>query len=80
MSGDIDGAISSLQQAIDRGFRLNRGLESRIFDNLRGEPKFEAIRQTLVSLVDEERAKLGMNPYLPVSARDEKKKGAVWQP
>jgi len=80
LTGDIEEAISSLQQAIDAGFRDNGHLESRTYDNLRGQAEFEAIRQTLAKLVDEERAKLGMDPYLPFSALDEQRKDAVWQP
>ena len=80
LSGDIDAAIIQLQQAVDGGYRSTARLKSPVFDSLRGEPKFEVIRQTLVDLVDEERAKLGMDPYLPVSALDDQEKGAVWQP
>ena len=80
LKGNIEGAVDALQRAVDGGFRNGGGIESPIFENLRVEPKFEELRQTLASYVDEERAKLGMEPYLPVSALDDQKKGAVWQP
>lgn len=80
LNGDLEGAIDALQRAVDSGFRNGGGFESPIFENLRGEPKFEELSQALANYVDEERAKLGMDPYLPVSALDDQTKGAVWQP
>ena len=79
LQGDIEGAINALQRAVAEGYRIAAGFESPIFDNLRGEPKFKELEQTLANYVDEERAKLGMDPYLPVSSVEEKK-GAAWQP
>jgi hypothetical protein len=80
LNGDVDSALLALQAALNSGYRIGAGFESRVFRNLDGEPKFKELLQTMASYVDEERAKLGMDPYLPVSALDEQKKGAVWQP
>jgi TolB-like protein/Flp pilus assembly protein TadD len=80
LTGNIEGAVDRLQRAVDGGYRNSGGIESPIFENLRGHPKFEALKQNLANYVDEERAKLGMEPYLPVSALDDPKKGAAWQP
>jgi TolB-like protein/Flp pilus assembly protein TadD len=83
LNGDIEGAINALQRAIDSGFRNGAGIESPVFGNLHSEPKFKELQQSMASYVDEERAKLGMEPYLPyipVSALDESKKKPAWQP
>jgi TolB-like protein len=80
LTGDIEGSISSLQRAIDSGFRNGAGIESPVFGNLHSDPKFEELQQSMASYVDEERAKLGMAPYLPVSALDESNKKPAWQP
>ena len=79
LKGDIEGAINALQRAVAGGYRFAAGFESPIYDNLRDEPKFKELEQTLANYVDEERAKLGMDPYLPVTSLEEKK-GAAWQP
>jgi TolB-like protein/Flp pilus assembly protein TadD len=79
LTGDTEGAINAIQRAIDSGFRASSDFSSPVFQNMRGDPRFEELQSTLATYVDEERAKLGMDPYLPVSSLEEKK-GAVWQP
>jgi tetratricopeptide (TPR) repeat protein len=80
LRGDVEGAIAALQRALDSGYRVSGGFDSPIFQNLNGEPRFDELRTTMARYVDEERAKLGMDPYLPVSALGESRKKPAWQP
>jgi TolB-like protein len=80
LKGDTDGAIAALQRGVAIGYRGVRGTASPIFDRLRDKPAFKEIEQTLANFMDEERAKLGMDPYLPVSAIHEEEKKPAWQP
>ncbi len=80
LSGDVEGALNAMQVALDGGFRQAGGFDSPIFSNLKDEPKFDELIQTLAGFVDAERGKLGLPPYQPVSLVDKSKKGSAWQP
>ncbi len=65
LSGDVGGALMSMQAALDSGFSYQDGFDSGVFESLHGEPGFEQIKQALAQHVDDERAKLDMPPYRP---------------
>ena len=72
LNGDINEAIALLQVALDSGYGPALGLDSRVFDNLRDEPRFKEVENALARHVDEERAKLGMPPYRPLPTTEER--------
>ena len=73
--GDIDAAIAAGHNSIDLGYLDANGFSwSRIFDPLREKPEFKALEQRLADRVDANRAALGMPPYRPVAATDEKER------
>jgi hypothetical protein len=80
LNGGAEEALIAMQNAVDGGYRYAAGFDSPIFSNLKDEPKFDELAQTLAGFVDAERDKLGLPPYEPVSLVDETKKGSVWQP
>jgi TolB-like protein/Tfp pilus assembly protein PilF len=65
LTGDVESAISRLQRAIEAGLRFPRGFAGPMFDSLRDEPRFIEMERQLASLVNAERAKLGMPPFRP---------------
>ena len=76
LTGDTASALDSVERAFDNG-TIPFALDSRVFSNLEGEPRFDALRQELADRIDAERAKLGMPPYLPMA---QPKKSSGWQP
>ncbi len=80
LNGDVAGALVALQGALDVGYRNATGFDSAVFQNLKDEPKFAELRQTLLGYVDKERAKLGMPPYDPLLPNTESPKKPAWQP
>jgi len=71
LQGDVEGAVSALQYAVDGGFRIANGLDIPVFDGIRNEPRLIEMAQAMADHVDAERAKLGMPPYRPVPATEE---------
>jgi len=65
LGGDVEGALAALRAAIDRGFLFRELLDSPLFDDLRADPRFQALDARLTARVDEERAKLDLPPYRP---------------
>jgi len=73
LSGDVDGALTSMQAALDSGYSYQGGFDSGVYESLRGEPGFEQIKQALAQHVDDERAKLDMPPYRPFPETDKRR-------
>ncbi len=59
-----------MQQAVASGYVSTYAFASPIFDSIREDPRFQDIEQQVLTRVDEERAKLGMEPYRPFAATD----------
>jgi TolB-like protein/tetratricopeptide (TPR) repeat protein len=55
---DPDGAIAALKLAIQRGLRGLIFLDEPIFEDVRDEPRFVALRQELVAILDAEHEKV----------------------
>jgi TolB-like protein len=73
LNSDTEVAITSLEQALDRGLRSPYFFDSPVFASLHDDPRFDELVQRLADLVDGERAKLGMPPYRPIAPTDEEK-------
>jgi TolB-like protein/Tfp pilus assembly protein PilF len=73
LTGDEEATIAALETALDNGFGAAAALDSYIFEGFRGDAEFEALRKRLADRVDDERAKLGMPPYRPISSINEER-------
>ena len=73
LTGDVDGALSSIRMAVDHGFCIIGGIDSPIFDSVSGEPGFDELMQSLANCADEQRAILGMPSYRPFQATDKRR-------
>jgi len=67
LSGNADAAIGHLQLALDKGF-VSVVIIEPLFDLLKDDERFQAIRRDALARADKERAKLGMDPYRPILA------------
>ncbi|HEY5643467.1 MAG TPA: tetratricopeptide repeat protein [Woeseiaceae bacterium] len=74
LSGDEEATAAAIEKALDGGFGTATALDSYIFSNFHGKPRFEALRKRLADRVDAERAKLGMAPYRPMASNDQKRR------
>ena len=70
LTGDVDGVLKQMQRAVASGYISTHAFTSPIFDSVREDPRFQDIEQQIFARVDEERAKLGMDPYRPFAATD----------
>jgi len=70
LTGDVDDVLKQMQQAVASGYVSTHAFTSPIFDSIREDPRFQNIEQQVLTRVDEERAKLGMEPYRPFAATD----------
>jgi TolB-like protein/Tfp pilus assembly protein PilF len=65
LTGDVDDVLKQMQRAVASGFVSTVAFTSPVFDSVREDPRFQVIEQQVLTRVDEERAKLGMEPYRP---------------
>ena len=70
LTGDVDDVLKQMQRAVASGYVSTTAFSSPIFDSVREDPRFQDIEQQIMARVDEERAKLGMDPYRPFVATD----------
>ncbi len=70
LTGDLDEVLKQMQRAVASGYVSTYAFASPIFDSVREDPRFQNIEQQVLTRVDEERAKLGMEPYRPFAATD----------
>ena len=72
LSGDDEAALAELQRAIDNGLRAILVFEDPIFSGLAERTEYRALRAKLIALVDQQRADMGMAPYRPLHASEER--------
>ena len=70
LTGDIDKVLEQMQRAVASGYVSTAAFSTPIFDSIREDSRFQEIEQQVLTRVDEERAKLGMEPYRPFVASD----------
>ena len=70
LTSDVDEVLKQMQRAVASGYVSTAAFASPIFDSVREDPRFQNIEQQVLTRVDEERAKLGMEPYRPFAATD----------
>ncbi|HLF29676.1 MAG TPA: hypothetical protein VI566_01460, partial [Xanthomonadales bacterium] len=64
LAGDPQGAIALLGKAAEQGAIIDSGLTGSwsVFNSLRGDPAFEAVKTRMLQHLNEERASLGLEP------------------
>lgn len=62
VAGETDEALASLERAIDKGFRTFDWTYAPEFAAMEGDPRFAAIQERMQRLINEERAKLDLEP------------------
>jgi TolB-like protein/tetratricopeptide (TPR) repeat protein len=62
LTGSHDAALANLEKAITKGWRVPAWQYSAPLRQYFGEPRFEAIRKKNLDAVNEERAKIGLQP------------------
>jgi hypothetical protein len=69
LAKEYDRAITQLEHAIDRGYRDYElfATITPMFEPLRDEPRFIAVRDTMIAKVNVEREALGLEPIEPVT-------------
>jgi TolB-like protein/Tfp pilus assembly protein PilF len=69
LAKEYDRAITQLEHAIDRGYRDYElfATITPMFEPLRDEPRFIAVRDTMIAKVNVEREALGLEPINPLS-------------
>ena len=67
LSGNADAAVRQLQIAVDKGY-VSVVMIEPLFDLLKNDERYLAIRQVALERANEERAKLGLSPYRPIMA------------
>ena len=72
ITGDDEGALAALRRSVDSGLRQLTELDAPLYDHLRDDQRFQAIRADLLETIDAERAKAGLPPYRPVDSTDER--------
>jgi len=70
LTGDVDEVLKQMQRAVASGYVSTYAFASPIFDSIREGPRFQNIEQQVLTRVDEERAKLEMEPYRSFAAID----------
>jgi hypothetical protein len=70
LTGDVDEVLKQMQRAVASGYVSTYAFTSPIFDSIRENPRFQNIEQQVLTRVDEERAKLGMEAYRHFAATD----------
>ena len=70
LTSDVDDVLMQMQRAVASGYVSTTAFGSPIFDSIREDPRFQDIEQQVLTRVDEERAKLGMEPYQHFAATD----------
>ncbi len=70
LTGGVDDVLKQMQRTVASGYVSTAAFTSPIFDSIRHDPRFQVIEQQVLTRVDEERAKLGMEPYRPFAATD----------
>ena len=68
LTGDIDKVLEQMQHAVASGYVSTAAFSTPIFDSIREDSRFQEIERQVLTRVDEERAKLGMEPYRPFVA------------
>ena len=72
LTGDDDLALSKLRESVENGFRILLELDLPLYDHLREDERFRSIAADLLRLVNDERAKVDLPPYRPISATEER--------
>ncbi len=72
LTGDDDLALVKLDQSVENGFRDLLEIEMPFYAHLREDDRFRSIADHLLRLVNDERAKVGLTPYRPISATEDR--------
>jgi hypothetical protein len=70
LTGELDKVLEQMRHAVASGHVSTYAFSAPIFDSIREDSRFQEIEQQVLTRVDEERAKLGMEPYRPFVATD----------
>jgi len=70
LTGDVDDVLKQMQRAVASGYVSTYAFTSPVFESIREDPRFQNLEKQVLTRVDEERAKLGMEPYRPFTATD----------
>jgi hypothetical protein len=72
LTGDDDLALAKLRQSVEDGLRILIELDLPLYDHLREDDRFKSIVNDLLQAVNDERAKVDLPPYRPLSATEER--------
>jgi len=66
LAGDVEGASALLEKAVEQGAIVDDGLTGSwsVFNALRGDPAFEAVKTRMIEHLNAERAELGLQPVV----------------
>ena len=70
LTGDVDKVLEQMRRAVASGYVSTFAFSAPIFDSIREDSRFQEIEQRVLVRADEERAKLGMEPYRPFVATE----------
>jgi len=70
LTSDLDEVLEQMRRAVASGHVSTYAFSVPIFDSIRKDSRFQEIEQQALKRLDEERAKLGMEPYRPFVATD----------
>ena len=68
LTGDDDELLEHLKKIVDNGYVDVLPFESPLLDRLKDNAKLQELRAVALKRANDERAKLGLDPYLPVMA------------
>ena len=72
LTGDDELALAKLRQSVEDGLRILIELDLPLYNHLREDDRFKAIADDLLRAVNDERAKVDLPPYRPLSATEER--------
>jgi hypothetical protein len=70
LTGKDEEALEHMQGIVDNGLVDVLLFDSPIYARFYDNPKFQKLRATVIKRANDERAKLGLDPYLPMMANN----------
>jgi TolB-like protein len=70
LTGSDDDVLRHAQKIVDNGGVGVRLFTSPIFDRMKDNAEFQKLRATVLKRANDERAKLGLDPYLPITGNN----------
>jgi TolB-like protein len=67
MTGSDEEVLKQAQKIVDNGGVSVQLFTSPIFDRMKDNPEFQKLRALVLKRTNDERAKLGLDPYLPIT-------------